>query len=83
MDYHHVTFVFMTWRVSGVEECRAPEVLNGRIRQHCIDIKLVLYDFGDIERYDPDGTYFSEKRVDDKSNYDNDFPFDSGPIEGN
>jgi len=82
-DYPQVTFVYMTWRVAGYEEDSTPENWNDHIRQHCIDNDLVLYDFGDIERYDPDGNYYGDKRVNDDCSYDNEPPYDSGPLNGN
>ncbi len=43
---------------------------NQQIRQYCITNNKILYDFYDIECYDPDGTYFGDKHVDDACNYD-------------
>ena len=82
-DYPQVTFVYMTWRSDGTTTDRAPQILNQQMRQYCLDNNLVLYDFHDIEVYDPDGTYFGDKRVDTDCSYDSTFPYDEGPTTGN
>jgi hypothetical protein len=42
---------------------------NQQIRDYCVANDKVLYDFYDIECYDPDGTYFGDQYVDDGCNY--------------
>lgn len=56
-----VTFVFMTGH-SNMEESQNEWTFNAnkQIRQHCLNNNRVLYDFYDIECYDPDGTYFGD-----------------------
>ncbi|MBW1847932.1 MAG: hypothetical protein JRJ27_12495, partial [Deltaproteobacteria bacterium] len=39
------------------------------IRQHCIDNNRILFDFADIEAYDPDGDYFWDLDMYDNLNY--------------
>lgn len=53
---------------------------NQQIRNYCNNNDKVLYDFYDIECYDPDGDYFGDKWVDDACNYDSD---GDGTIDGN
>jgi hypothetical protein len=43
---------------------------NQRIRDYCINNNKILYDFGDIEAYDPDGNYYGDKYVGDEGCYD-------------
>ncbi len=43
---------------------------NGLIRQHCRDHGRILFDFGDIEAYDPDGPYYWDLNLMDDLSYD-------------
>ncbi len=43
---------------------------NEQIRQYCKANNKILYDFEDIESYDPDGTYYGNKRPTDNCDYD-------------
>jgi len=71
-DYPNVTFVYMTGHSDGSGEEGTLHIRNQQIRQFCIDSNKVLYDFYDIECYDPDGNYFGDKIVDDACSYDSD-----------
>lgn len=65
-DYPDVQFVYMT----GHTDIWADATLkanNQQIRDYCIANNKILYDFADIERYDPDGTYY--EFVTDNCNY--------------
>ena len=42
---------------------------NQQIRQYCEDNNKVLFDFADIESYDPDGTYFLDQGANDNCDY--------------
>ncbi len=42
---------------------------NELIRQHCIDNDRILFDFADIEAYDPDGNYFWDQTMYDNLAY--------------
>jgi len=56
-DYPNVKFVYMT----GHTDIWSDAVLkanNQHIRDYCNANNKILFDFADIERYDPDGTYF-------------------------
>jgi hypothetical protein len=64
--YPHVTFVYMTGHVD-IGDDADNKAANDVIRNFCIQNKKVLYDFADIERYDPDGTYY--EFVDDSCVY--------------
>jgi len=77
-EYPDVTFVFMTGHAEGQGEFQDynPETGDGNvhynnefIRQHCIDNNRLLFDFADIEAYDPDGSYFWDLNMYDNLNY--------------
>ena len=55
--YPHVTFVYMTGHVDIWADADN-KAANQVIRDYCIQNDKVLYDFEDIEHYNPDGTYF-------------------------
>ncbi len=60
-----VTFVFMTGHTNGGDtENEWTFNANKQIRQHCIDNNRILYDFYDIECYNPDGDYFGDGEAD-------------------
>jgi PKD repeat protein len=71
-EYPGVTFVYMTGHADGSGETGNLHLRNQQIRSYCIENNKVLYDFYDIEGYDPDGNYYGDKRVDDACNYDSD-----------
>ena len=56
-DYPNVTFVYMTGH-SDIGSDATVKANNQQIKDYCIANNKVLYDFYDIERYDPDGTFF-------------------------
>lgn len=67
IDYPNVKFVYMT----GHTDIWADATLkanNQHIRTYCIANNKILYDFEDIEHYDPDGNYF-EFATDDCNYY--------------
>ena len=70
-----VTFVFMTGHTNIGDRNEWTFEANKQIRKHCIDNNRVLYDFYDIECYDPDGNYFGdgEANKDDYGTYTGDF----------
>jgi hypothetical protein len=56
-DYPDVTFVYMTGHMEHDSDVSL-KAANQMIRDFCISNDKVLYDFADIECYDPDGTFF-------------------------
>jgi hypothetical protein len=68
-DYSDVTFVYMTGHLNGTGEEGNLHQRNNQIRQHCVANNAVLFDFADIESYDPDGNYFLNLYADDGCNY--------------
>ncbi|GEM_PF-758894 len=71
-DYPGVTFVYMTGHADGTGEEGNLHLRNQQIREYCIANKKVLFDFYDIELYDPDGNYYGDKAVNDECYYDSD-----------
>jgi hypothetical protein len=69
-DYPDVTFVYMTGHLNGTGEEGNLHQRNNQIREHCRATGAVLFDFADIESYDPDGNYFRDLYADDACNYD-------------
>jgi hypothetical protein len=59
-EYPDVVFVYMTGHLDGSGESGNLRARNNQIRDYCRDNGKVLYDFADIESYDPDGTYYPD-----------------------
>ena len=55
LDYPGVTFVYMTGHLDGSGEAGNLHLRNEQIRDYCRTNDKILYDFADIESYDPDG----------------------------
>ncbi len=55
--YPGVTFVYMTGHVDHWDDANN-KAANDSIRNYCLHNNKVLYDFADIESYDPDGNYY-------------------------
>ena len=71
-DYPGIAFVYMTGHSDGTGETGNLHLRNQQIRQYAILNNKVLYDFYDIELYDPDGNYYGDKLVNDQCDYDSD-----------
>jgi hypothetical protein len=56
-DYPNVTFVYMTGHLDHWSSANN-KAANQVIRDYCVANNKVLYDFADIESYDPDGKFF-------------------------
>ena len=76
-DYPNIRFVYMTGHTDGSGLEGNLHLRNEQIRDYCSANNKILYDFADIESYDPDGDYFGDKYVTDSCNYDD------GEISGN
>lgn len=59
--FPEVTFVYMTAPLDGSGEGGNVHRRNQQIRRFCRDHNKILYDFADIERFDPDGTDYLTK----------------------
>ncbi len=69
-DYPDVMFVYMTGHLDGTGLEGNLHLRNEQIRNYCNDNDKILYDFADIESYNPDGTYFGDKIPNDACAYD-------------
>jgi len=69
-DFPDVKFVYMTGHLDGTGLTGNLHLRNEQIRNYCTENKKILYDFADIECYNPDGTYFGGKKPDDACAYD-------------
>jgi hypothetical protein len=79
-EFPGVKFVYITGHLDGTGLTGNLHQRNEQIRKYCKDNKKVMYDFADIECYDPDGTYYGDKKPDDACNYDTD---GNGSLDGN
>jgi len=57
MDYPGIRFVYMTGHLDHSQDA-ANKAANQSIRNFCSANQKVLYDFADIESYDPDGKFY-------------------------
>lgn len=81
-EYPDVDFIFMTGHAQGQGENLYDDPQdngdghvhynNQLIRQHCIDHNRILFDFADIEAYDPDGNYYWDLAMQDNLDYESD-----------
>ncbi len=69
-DYPGVQFIYMTGHLDGSGEGGNLHIRNNQIRDFCVAHNKILFDFADIESYDPDGEYFLDRGADDNCNYD-------------
>jgi hypothetical protein len=77
---HPVKFVFMTAHANGGGENDSSDTPNNIIRDHVLTYDRILFDFSDIENYDPDNNYYLDKLLQDDLDYDSD---DSGSVDSN
>ncbi|MBN2226886.1 MAG: hypothetical protein JW763_05940 [candidate division Zixibacteria bacterium] len=59
--YPNVTFVFQTGRLNGGGIDGNVYRHNNQIREYCAAHNEVLFDFADIESWDPDGNYYPDE----------------------
>lgn len=63
-------FIYMTGHTDGSGLTGDLNLHNNMIRTYCINNNKILFDFADIESYDPSGNYFLDIGCDDQCNYD-------------
>ena len=69
-DYPHITFVYMTGHLDGGGAAGNLQLRNQQIRDFCVANNKVLFDFADIESYDPGGaTNYMLLNANDQCNY--------------
>jgi uncharacterized membrane protein YgcG len=72
-DYPGVTFVYMTGHLDGTGDTGNLYRRNQQIRDFCNSHDKVLFDFADIESFDPDGgTNYMALDANDNCDYDSD-----------
>jgi hypothetical protein len=59
-DYPNVTFIYMTGHLDGTGPSGNLYLRNNQIRNYCQTNGKILFDFADIESYDPDGTHYPD-----------------------
>lgn len=69
-DYPNIIFIYMTGHLDGTGEHGNLNIRNNQIRDYCRANGKVLFDFADIESYDPDSNYFLDRNADDECNYE-------------
>jgi hypothetical protein len=73
LDYPNVKFVYMTGHLDGTGQTGNLNLRNQQIRDYCIANNKTLYDFTDIESYDPDGLVnYMPLLCNDNCDYDSD-----------
>lgn len=72
-DYPDVKFVYMTGHLDGSGETGNLHLRNQQIRNYCLANDKILYDFADIESFDPDGlSDYMVLSANDNCDYDSD-----------
>jgi uncharacterized repeat protein (TIGR01451 family) len=59
-DYPNVRFIYMTGHLDGSGETGNLKIRNQQIRDYAVANDKVLFDFADIESYDPAGNYYPD-----------------------
>ncbi len=76
-DFPAVKFVYMTGHLDGTGLTGNLHLRNEQIRAYCRANAKILFDFNDIEMYNPDGVYFGDKKPNDACEYTD------GTVKGN
>ena len=71
-NFHNIKFVYMTGHLDGSGLEGKLNKNNEQIRRYCRNNNKILYDFADIESYDPDGNFYLNKMANDNCDYDSD-----------
>lgn len=72
-DYPNVKFVYMTGHLDGGGNAGNLHLRNQQIRNYCTANNKILFDFADIESYDPgQSTNYMILRANDNCDYDSD-----------
>ena len=79
-EFPDVKFVYMTGHLDGTGLTGTLHLRNEQIRNFCRNKNKILYDFADIECYNPDGVYFGNKKPNDGCAYDTN---GDGTLDGN
>jgi hypothetical protein len=60
-DYPNVKFIYMTGHLDGTGLTGTLYASNNQIRNYCNANNKILFDFADVESYDPDGNYYPDE----------------------
>jgi hypothetical protein len=71
-DFKDVKFIYMTGHLDGTGLTGNLQLRNDQIRNYCKSNDKILFDFADIECYNPDNVYFGAKNANDACDYDSD-----------
>ena len=69
---HPVKFVYITGHANGGGEGDSSDSQNVLIRNFVASHNRILFDFSDMENYNPDNVYFLDKYLQDDLDYDSD-----------
>ncbi|MFO7569799.1 MAG: hypothetical protein R6W75_08355 [Smithellaceae bacterium] len=69
-DYPGIQFVYMTGHLNGGGTSGNVHLRNEQIRAYCRAYNKILFDFADIESFDPDGINYLVRYATDGCNYD-------------
>lgn len=70
LQYPNVIFIYMTGHLNGSGVDGNLNIRNNQIREYCRANNKVLFDFANIESFDPDGNSVLERGADDGCKYD-------------
>jgi len=62
-EYPNMNFILMTGHTDGTGETGNLNLRNQQVKNYAISNNKILFDFADIESYDPDGNYYLDKRL--------------------
>jgi hypothetical protein len=79
-EFPGIKFIYMTGHTDGTGETGNLHLRNEQIREYCRENEKILFDYADIESYDPDGNYYMDKDCNDNCDYDTD---GNGSLDGN
>ena len=68
-EYPDMRFIYMTGHTDGSGETGNLNMRNNQVRDYCVANDKILFDFADIESYDPDGNYFLDLNAEDDCDY--------------
>ncbi|MFZ1984964.1 MAG: hypothetical protein WAU91_11165 [Desulfatitalea sp.] len=68
-EFPAMRFIYMTGHLDGSGSSGNLHARNEQIRAFCRDNEKVLFDFADIERFNPDGEDFLDADANDECNY--------------
>jgi len=69
VEYPNMRFIYMTGHLDGTGSGGNLHIRNEQIRAYCNANDKVLFDFADIERYNPDGTDYLDLGANDNCDY--------------